>query len=553
MSNGKLAIIPLGGATEIGKNLTVYRLGEQFLVVDCGLMFPTDEMLGVDIVIPDVTFLVENREKVLGIVLTHGHEDHIGALPYVLPQLPVPIWATQLTLGLVRPKLHEHGLWNDTEWHVVEDGERVQIGDFNVQFVHVCHSVPDTCSVILRTPAGNVVHTGDFKFDQTPVDGKVSDIGALAAVGDEGVLALVTDSTNVDKPGHVLSERVVGAAIDRVIREAEGRVIVATFASNISRIQQVVEVSQRYGRKVAAAGRSMAQNIDIARELGYLTISEDAMVRLEQVKDLSPGEITIMTTGSQGEPLSALTRMAMDDHRHVKIQSGDTVIISATAIPGNEDLVLRTINHLTRQGAHVIHPIHHPHTEVHVSGHGNQEELKLMLNLTRPTYVIPVHGEYRHLETWRRMAEEMEYLAIKLENGDVLELGEEEASLTHRVAAGAVFVDGSGLSGMEDAVLRDRWHLAQDGIFIVVASIDKTTGRLIAGPDVIARGSILTGEAEAITEVARQRVIELLETLPEDGPHDWTTVRTDVRRTLNKLIQKETGRRPMIVPVIMEI
>jgi ribonuclease J len=553
MANGKLAIIPLGGATEIGKNMFAYRLGEQILVVDCGLMFPTDEMLGVDIVIPDITYLVENRDKVLGIVLTHGHEDHIGALPYVLPQLPVPIWATQLTLGLVRPKLHEHGLWNDTEWHVVEDGERVQIGDFNVQFVHMCHSVPDTCSLILRTPAGNVVHTGDFKFDQTPVDGKVSDIAALAAAGDEGVLALVTDSTNIDKPGHVLSERVVGAAIDRVIREAHGRVIVASFASNINRVQQVVEVSQRYGRKVAAAGRSMAQNIDIARELGYLTIAEDALIRLEQLNDYPASGVTILTTGSQGEPLSALTRMAMDDHRHVKIQSGDTVIISATAIPGNEDLVLRTINHLTRQGAHVIHPSHPPHAEVHVSGHGNQEELKLMLNLTRPGFVIPVHGEYRHLEMWRRMAEEMEYLAIKLENGDVLELGEEEAVLTTRVAAGAVFVDGSGVSGMEDAVLRDRWHLAQDGIFIVVASIDKTTGRLIAGPDVISRGSILTGEAEAVTEVARQRVIELLEALPEDGPHDWTTVRTDVRRTLNKLLQKETGRRPMIVPVIMEI
>jgi ribonuclease J len=553
MATGKLAFIPLGGATEIGKNLYAYRLGDQILVVDCGLMFPTDEMLGVDVVIPDITYLVENREKVLGIVLTHGHEDHIGALPYVLPQLPVPIWATQLTLGLVRPKLHEHGLWNDTEWHVVEDGDRVQIGDFNVQFVHMCHSVPDTCSLILRTPAGTIVHTGDFKFDQTPVDGKVSDIAALATAGDEGVLALVTDSTNIDKPGHVLSERVVGAAIDRVMREAEGRVIVASFASNINRVQQVVEVSQRHGRKVAAAGRSMAQNIEIARELGYLTIAEDVLIRLDQIGDYPPNRLTILTTGSQGEPLSALTRMAMDDHRHVKIQSGDTVIISATAIPGNEDLVLRTINHLTRQGAHVIHPSHPLHAEVHVSGHGNQEELKLMLNLTRPGFVIPVHGEYRHQEMWRRMAEEMEYLGIKLENGDVLELGEEEAVLTTRVAAGAVFVDGSGLSGMEDAVLRDRWHLAQDGIFIVVASIDKSTGRLIAGPDVISRGSILTGEAEAVTEIARQRVIELLEALPEDGAHDWTTVRTDVRRTLNKLLQKETGRRPMIVPVIMEI
>jgi len=553
MPNSKLAVIPLGGATEIGKNLTVYRLGEQLLVVDCGLMFPTDEMLGVDVLIPDVTYLVENREKVVGIVLTHGHEDHIGALAYVLPQVPVPIWGTRLTLGLVRPRLHEHGLWNDTEWHEVEDDERVQIGAFNIEFVHMCHSVPDTCSLIIRTPAGTVVHTGDFKFDQTPVDGKPSDIGALALAGDEGVLALVCDSTNVDKPGHVLSERVVGAALGRVIREAEGRVIVATFASNINRVQQVIDASQHCGRKVAAAGRSMARNIDIARELGYLTIAEDAMVRLEQVKDIPPGEITLLTTGSQGEPLSALTRMAMDDHRHVKIQKGDTVIISATAIPGNEDTVLRTINYLTRQGAHVIHPMYPPYAEVHVSGHGNQEELKMMLNLTRPAFVIPVHGEYRHLEMWRRMAEEMDYLAIKLENGDVLEMDEEEAALVSRVTAGTVFVDGSGIGGMEDAVLRDRWHLAEDGIFIVVVSIDRSTGRLIAGPDVISRGAILTSEVEVITETARQRVIDILEARTEDTPADWATIRTDIRRSLNKVLQKETGRRPMILPIIMEI
>src|SRR5947209_2065282 len=485
MVNGKLAIIPLGGATEIGKNLTVYRLGDQLLVVDCGLMFPTDEMLGVDILIPDVTYLVENREKVLGIVLTHGHEDHIGALPYVLPQLPVPLWGTRLTLGLVRPKLHEHGLWNDTEWHVVEDGERATIGDFEVEFVHMCHSIPDTCTLVIRSSAGTVVHTGDFKFDQTPVDGRVSDMGALARAGDEGVLALVCDSTNIDKPGHVRSERVVGDALDAVFHEAQGRVIVACFASNINRVQQVINVAARYGRKVAAAGRSMERNIDIARELGYLTVQDGVMIRLEQIGEFPDNEIAVVTTGSQGEPLAALSRMAMDDHRHVKIQDGDTVVISATPIPGNEDTVFRVINNLFRQGANVIHP---PDMDVHVSGHGNQEELKLMLNLTRPLYVVPVHGEYRHLELWRRMAERMDYTAIKLENGDVLELAEEESGIVEHVTAGTVFVDGTGQSGVEDVVLRDRWHLAQDGIFILVLSVDTATGRLIAGPDVISRG-----------------------------------------------------------------
>jgi ribonuclease J len=543
----------LGGATEIGKNMTAYRLGGQILVVDCGLMFPDEEMLGVDIVIPDVTFLLEHKEEVVGIVLTHGHEDHIGALPYVLRQLPVPIWATQLTLGLIRAKLHEHGLWTDTAWHRVEDGEHVQIGDFNVEFVHVCHSIPDTCSLVIRTPVGNVVHTGDFKFDQTPNDGKPTDVRALSQAGDEGVLALVVDSTNVDKPGHVLSERLVRAALDRVFLEAPGRVIVATFASNISRIQQVFDVSARYERRVAVAGRSMSQNIEIARELGYLTVGDEAMVRLEQVADLPPSSVTIVTTGSQGEPLSALSRMAMEDHKHVKIERGDTVIISANAIPGNENTILRTINNLSRQGAHVIHPIHSPYSDVHVSGHGNQEDLKLMLNLVRPDYIIPVHGEYRHLAIWKRMAEEMEYVAIPLENGDVLELGEEEAVITEHVTAGAVFVDGSGVSGIEDIVLRDRWHLSQDGIFIVVASIDKATGRLIAGPDVVSRGSLLTTEAETINEEARQRVVELVEALPEDATVDWTTVRTDIRRNLNKFLQAKTGRRPMVVPILMEI
>jgi len=551
MAKDRLAIIPLGGATEIGKNITAYRVGDKILVADCGLMFPDEGQLGVDLLIPDISYLLENRENVLGIVITHGHEDHIGALPFVLRQLPVPIWATRLTLGLIRRKLHEHGLWADTDWHLVEDGERVPIGPFNVEFVHINHSIPDACSLIIRTPLGNVVHTGDFKFDQTPVDGRPSDIGALARVGAEGVLALVTDSTNADKPGYVQSERVVGEALDEVFHHAPGRVLVATFASNLWRVQQVIDISRKYGRKVALAGRSMLGNVDVARELGYLTVGDDTIIRLDDVKQHPDNRVTIITTGSQGEPLSALTRMAMGDHRQVQIQEGDTVILSSTAIPGNEDVVWRIINNLFRHGANVIHTPTYP--RIHVSGHANQEELKMMANLTRPTYIIPVHGEYRHQELWRRMGEGMGYTVIKLENGDVLELDSEEAEITEKVAAGVVIVDGSGTTGIEDVVLRDRWHLSQDGIFVVVCSVDRTTGRIIGGPDCISRGAILTSEEEHVYDEAKERVLQFLEKLPEEGGRDWGAIRQDIRRTVNKLLQQKTGRRPMVVPVIMEI
>jgi ribonuclease J len=551
MPKPKLEIIPLGGATEIGKNIYAYRVNDQILVVDCGLMFPDESHLGVDLLIPDVSFLLENRENVLGICLTHGHEDHIGALAYVLRQLPVPIWATRLTLGLIRKKLHEHGLWSDTDWHLVEDSERVPIGDFEVEFVHINHSIPDACSLVIRSPAGNVVHTGDFKFDQTPVDNRPADIGALARAGAEGVLALVTDSTNVDKPGYVASERVVGEALAEVFHEAPGRILVAMFASNISRVQQVFDIARKYGRKVALAGRSMQTNADVARELGYLTVGEETLIRLDDVKLYASNEIAIITTGSQGEPLSALTRMAMGDHRQVQIEEGDTVVMSSTPIPGNEATVWRVINNLYRHGANVVHAPQTPH--IHVSGHGNQEELKMMVNLTRPLYILPVHGEHRHQELWRRIGESMGYTVIKLENGDVLELDENEAQITERVTAGVVVVDGSGLTGLEDIVLRDRWHLSQDGIFVVVCSVDSTTGRIIAGPDCISRGAILTSEEEHVYDEAKERVIGFLEELPEEGGRDWSAIRQDIRRTINKLLQSKTGRRPMVVPVIMEI
>lgn len=551
MPEESLTLIPLGGATEIGKNMYAYRCREQILVVDCGLQFPDEAHLGVDLLIPDISWLLENRDQVIGIVLTHGHEDHIGALPHVLKQLPVPIWATRLTLGLIRRKLHEHGLWADTDWHLVEDGERIQLGEFNVEFVHVNHSVPDTVSLVIRTPLGNIVHTGDFKFDQTPVDGQPADIPALARAGQEGILALVTDSTNVDKPGYVKSERVVGEALDQVFHHATGRVLVATFASNLWRVQQVLEIAERYGRKVALAGRSMVANVDVARELGYLTVGADTIVRLEDVATLPDREIAVLTTGSQGEPLSALTRMAMNDHRQIQIREGDTVVLSSTAIPGNEATVWRVVNNLFRQGADVIHAPLHP--GIHVSGHGNQEELKMMANLTRPRYIVPVHGEYRHQELWRRMAEPMGFEVIKLENGDCLRMNQQEARITERVTAGAVIVDGSGTTDLTDVVLRDRWHLSQDGIFVVVCSVDSTTGRLIAGPDCISRGAILTSEEEHVYDEAKDRVLAYLEALPEDKGRDWAAIRQDIRSTVNKLLRAKTGRRPMVVPVVMEI
>lgn len=551
MPGPTLRILPLGGATEIGKNMTVYEVDGRILVADCGVKFPEEDQLGVDLLIPDISYLVENRDRVLGFVLTHGHEDHIGALPYVLRQLPVPIWTTRLTLGMIRRKLHEHGLWADTEWHLVEDGERVTAGPFEVEFVHVCHSIPDACALILRTPAGTVVHTGDFKLDQTPRDGRLTDLAALGRAGSEGVLALVTDSTNVDKPGYVASESLVGEALDGVFREARGRIVIATFASNISRMQQVADTAARHGRKLALAGRSMIANADVARELGYLSVEEDLLVRLQDTRTLPAEDVVILTTGSQGEPLAGLTRMAMGDHREVQIQEGDTVVLSSTPIPGNEGTVWKVINNLCRRGAEVIYSGNCPH--IHVSGHGNQEELKLMANLVRPRFVVPVHGEFRHQELWRRMAIGLGYEPVVLENGDLLELTADSAQVRERIATGAVIVDGSGVSDVGDVVLRDRWHLSQDGIFVVVCTVDTGTGRIIAGPDCISRGAILTTEEETIYDEARAAVLEYLEGMPEESGRDWSAVRQDIRRQVNKVLQQKTGRRPMVVPMILQI
>lgn len=546
-----LSIIPLGGATEIGRNMTAYCCGDEILVVDCGLMFPDNNQPGIDLLIPDITWLLEHRDRVVGIVLTHGHEDHIGALPYVLSQMAVPIWATHLTLGLIRRKLLERGIWDDTEWTAVETGERAQIGRFELEFIHINHSIPDSAALVIRTEAGNVVHTGDFKFDQTPFDGRAADLGALARAGEEGVLALVTDSTNVDKPGYVASEQTVGEALDHVFSRAPGRIILTTFASNIWRLQQAVQIARRHGRRVALAGRSMNQNMDVARDLGYVTVGDETLIRLEDVNAHPANQVCILSTGSQGEPLAALSRMAMGNHRHVQIEKGDTVILSSTPIPGNEDTVYRVINNLFREGADVVYSQSHPN--IHVSGHGNQEELKMMANLVRPQYVVPVHGEYRHKVLWERMAGGLGLQTRNLENGDVLDLDAGRAEVNRKAPHGTVIVDGIGRTDLGDEVLRDRWHLSQDGIFLIICSVDESTGRLAAGPDCISRGAILTSEEEHVNDEIRDRVTAYFNALPPDHGHDPNALRQDVRRLVSRMLQQSTGRRPMVVPVVMEI
>jgi len=554
MHNGTVRIIPLGGVCEIGKNMTAIEHADEILVIDSGLMFPDEEMLGVDIVIPDIGYLLERADRVKGIVLTHGHEDHIGALPYVLRQLNVPVWGTKLTLGLVRSKLEEHKLLDSTELHLVAPGDRFNIGCFDIETIRVTHSIPDGMGLAIRLPGVTIVHSGDFKFDYTPLDGKPVDVPGFARLGEEGVTALLVDCTNVEKPGHVQSERVVATMFETVFRSAKGKIIVAAFASNINRIQQVFNTAAEFGRKVVVVGRSMAQNIEIAEDLGYLKIPDGSRIRVEEIPDRYPAELVIMTTGSQGEPLSALTRIAVDEHKKVKIEKGDTVIISATPIPGNEDLVARTINHLFKRGADVIYD---PIAPVHVSGHGNRDDIRLMLSLTRPKYVIPVHGEHRHVAKFIELAGDMGIPSdrvFRMEVGDVLELDGEGARLGEKVAAGDVLVDGIGVGDVGDVVLRDRQHLAGDGMFIVVIGIDRNTGAVVAGPDIISHGFIFMEEAGELIEEAKAVVLATLDELVVEGDAtEWAAAKSDIRSAVAKFLYARTHRRPMVVPVIMEI
>ncbi|SHM49534.1 ribonuclease J [Caldanaerovirga acetigignens] len=549
----KLLIIPLGGLGEIGKNMTVIQYEREILVIDAGLMFPEEEMLGVDMVIPDISYLVENKDMVKGILITHGHEDHIGALPYVLQQINAPIYGTKLTMGLVEGKLKEAKFKKSVNMNVINPPASVKIGSLTVEFFRVNHSIPDSVGIAIHTPLGTVCHTGDFKFDQTPVDGKIADLHKLAELGSKGVLVLLSDSTNAERQGYTMSEKVVGVTIEEIFSKAKGRIIVATFATNIHRIQQVFDAAFKFERKVAVVGRSMVNTVNIALSLGYLSIPKNLMMELDDISKLSKEKVVIITTGSQGEPMSALTRMAMSEHKKVEIIPGDTVLIAATPIPGNEKLVARTIDHLFKQGAEVIYEAI---SGVHVSGHASQEELKLMLNLVKPRYFVPVHGEYRHLIHHANLAKEVgipEKNIFIAENGRVIELTKDSARLAGKVTAGKVMVDGLGVGDVGNIVLRDRKQLAQDGILIVVVTIDKETTEVVAGPDIISRGFVYVRESEELMEQSKEIVRQALAKCQEEKITEWSMIKSQVRDTLGKFLFEQTHRRPMILPIIMEV
>ena len=551
-AQNKVQIIPLGGLGEIGKNMTAFRYGDDIIVVDAGLMFPEDDMLGVDLVIPDISYLVENSDKVRGIFVTHGHEDHIGAIPYVLKQLDVPVYGTALTLGLVQGRLKENGI-NNANLFTVKPGDKVHAGVFKLEFIRVNHSIPDAVSIAIRTPIGVIIHTVDFKFDQTPVDCEVTQFSKFAEFGDAGVLALLADSTNAERPGFTPSERVVGQTFDDEFRYAKNRIIVATFSSNVHRIQQVVDTAIKYKRKVAVIGRSMVNVVGIASELGYLKIPNGELIDIDEANNYRPDQIVIITTGSQGEPMSALTRMAMNDHKKVGIMPGDTVIISATPIPGNEKLVARTIDHLYKLGAEFIYE---KSNGVHVSGHASQEEIKLMHNLVRPKFFIPVHGEYRHLIKHANLAKDLgmpkENILIG-ENGSIIELTRNSVSINGKVTSGKVLVDGLGVGDVGNIVLRDRRQLSQDGIMIVVVTIDKESGIIVSGPDIVSRGFVYVREAEDLMENARIKVQNALSKCEGNSISEWSAIKSTVRESLGRYLYEKTRRRPMILPIIMEI
>jgi ribonuclease J len=550
-----LRIIPLGGVGEVGKNITVIEIDDDILVVDCGLAFPEPEMLGIDLVIPDVTYLEENRARVRAIVLTHGHEDHTGALPYVLPKIPgTPIYATRLTEGLVQGKLREHKLLDATPLHVVEPGRAFAVGGFRITPFRVNHSIPDGVGYAIETRLGTIVHTGDFKFDHTPPDGMRADLGLIAEIGNRGVAFLLSDSTRAEREGYTLSEATVGESLNRLVGEAPGRVIVATFASNIGRVQQVIDAAWAHGRKMVALGRSMEQNTAIALERGYLAPRDGTFVRKDQLQRLPKDQLVVMTTGSQGEPMSGLTRMSSRDHRNITIEPGDTVILSASPIPGNEEAVAKTIDNLFKEGA-MVH--YEPLVHSHVSGHGSREELKLMLGLVKPKHFIPIHGEYRMLVQHGLLAEgagvDVDKIFV-LENGQVVEFDGERARMAGSVSAGAVLVDGiAAIDGIDGVVLRDRRMLASDGVVMVALTIDAKTGQLVGLPDLVSRGFLADPE-DPLMAAARDHLVEALRQRREDEhAAEVGYIKTKVRDTLSRYFHQHTKRRPMILPIVMEV
>ena len=551
-NNGKLRIIPLGGLEQIGMNITAFEYEDSIIVVDCGLSFPEDDMLGIDLVIPDVTYLKENIDKVKGFVITHGHEDHIGALPYVLREINVPIYATKLTVGLIDNKLKEHNLLRTTKRKVIKHGQSINLGCFRIEFIKTNHSIQDASALAIYSPAGIVIHTGDFKVDYTPVFGDAIDLQRFAEIGKKGVLALMCDSTNAERKGFTMSERTVGKTFDNIFAEHKNtRIIIATFASNLDRVQQIINSAYKYGRKVAVEGRSMVNVIGTAAELGYLQIPDKTLIDIDQIKNYPDDKVVLITTGSQGESMAALSRMAANIHKKVTIKPNDTIIFSSNPIPGNEKAVSRVINELSRKGADVIFQ------DAHVSGHACQEEIKLIYSLVKPKYSIPVHGEYRHLKAQAQIASDLgipkENIFI-LSSGDVLELNEEEpAKVKEKVRTGAILVDGLGVGDVGNIVLRDRQHLAEDGIMIVVLTLEKHSSRLLAGPDIVSRGFVYVRESESLMEEARQVLQEALEKCLTNRNADWSRIKLVIRDTMNEFIWKRTKRKPMILPIIMDV
>jgi len=550
----KLKIIPLGGLNEIGKNITVFECGGEILVLDCGMAFPDDSMYGVDCVIPDMTYLVQNKDKVKGVVITHGHEDHIGSIAYLLRSVNVPVYGTRLALGLIEQKLKEHGILSVSKLKRVAAGEKVQVSkNFNVEFIRVNHSISDAVGMAIKTPVGTIVHTGDFKIDCTPIDGNMIDLAKFGELGNKGVLALMSDSTNVERPGYTMSERTIGEKFETIFKSTRSRIFVATFASNVDRVQQVINAAVRNRRKVAVSGRSMINIIEVASTLGYLKIPEGVLIPIEDVKKYQNHQLVIITTGSQGEPMSALTRMAFSDHKKIEIGKGDLVIISASPIPGNEKTVSNVINELYRKGAEVIHSAL---TEIHVSGHACREELKIIMGLVKPKFFIPVHGESRHLLRHSMLGEEMGINGkniFRLENGSVLELSADSAKVTGTVQAGEILVDGYGVGDVGSIVLRDRKHLAEDGIIMVVMAINGKTHKLAADPEVITRGFVYMRDNEGLMEELRRiAAISVQDTLLSKN-QDWNTIKTNVKNALGNFIYEGTHRKPMILPVIVDV
>ena len=547
-----LKIIPLGGIEEIGKNITVFEYGNDIVLVDCGVAFPEEDMLGIDLVIPDFSYLEKNKEKIRGLVVTHGHEDHIGSIAYLLKQINVPIYSTKLTIGLISNKLEEHHLLQTAKLNVVKQGQTIVLGKMRVEFIRSCHSIPDSVALAIHTPVGTVVHTGDFKIDYTPIDDQKIDLGRLAELGNRGVLALLSDSTNAERKGYTMSESTVGEVFDKLFLNCKKRIVIATFASNMHRIQQIVNSAVANNRKIAVCGRSMINMINTSVELGYINAPKNVFIDIDMIKNYTDDQLVIITTGSQGEPMSALTRMANGEHRKVNINSNDLVIISATPIPGNEKFVSKVIDDLMKIGAEVVYSAL---ADVHVSGHACQEEQKLMLSLVRPKFFIPVHGEYRQLIAHKHTAELMgipEENIMLLKNGRVLELNEKEAKFTGNVQVGKVFVDGLGVGDVGNIVLRDRQHLSQDGLIIVVLTMDQT-GNVIAGPDIISRGFVYVRESENLMDEVKSLInVELMKCV-DNHITDWSTIKSSIRDTLRDYIFQTTKRNPMILPIIMEV